>query len=266
MELQDFYRSKVLDNQVRLAEAFQMTFQRLLAAHDAVDDARMTMELFLHWEQSHVRRSRVSGMTSETEDIPLVDAPKSVTSLAHVRNLICTDYSLEILEERRLEDETFLHLKASSATQPELRGWAMAAKGRSTFLKIERPFALELYFYMIRFDKFSIHDPMALNSLVLHVLRHRADTAFAGNPGDVKEQMFLEGHRQPYYQLRFRHGPRRASFWKGVHDRIKSHKWNQIRQDQLASASAPLSEDFIFVDMINPIQVSFQVSFWADAR
>jgi len=51
VELQDFYRSSKGDLPVRLEEAFRETLQRDVRAHDAVEDARMTMELYLAWSR-----------------------------------------------------------------------------------------------------------------------------------------------------------------------------------------------------------------------
>eukprot|EP00930_Biecheleria_cincta_P039844 TRINITY_DN27346_c0_g1_i1.p1 TRINITY_DN27346_c0_g1~~TRINITY_DN27346_c0_g1_i1.p1 ORF type:complete len:644 (-),score=83.71 TRINITY_DN27346_c0_g1_i1:88-1965(-) len=50
VELQDFYRTKVKDQTARLKEAFRAMLQRDEHAHDAMQDAKMTMELYLAWD------------------------------------------------------------------------------------------------------------------------------------------------------------------------------------------------------------------------
>lgn len=47
VELQDYFRSANGDRLVRLEEAFKELFQRSADAHDSVEDAKMTMELYL---------------------------------------------------------------------------------------------------------------------------------------------------------------------------------------------------------------------------
>ncbi|CAK9024123.1 unnamed protein product [Durusdinium trenchii] len=276
VELQDFYRSRKWDNQVRLAEAFHCTFRRLLEAHDSVADAKMTMELFLHWEQSHARRPQIYGLSSEApKSHPLLDHSMR-KEVAEVAGLQQKGYRLEILEESHQDGDTFLLVKACAAdpTQPDLKGWVSFSKGRSVFLKIQRPFALELYFYMVRFDGFSSTDRTIINEVILQVLRHRAETDFAGHPGDIKEQMGTDGHQGrppasgPYYQLRFRQQHRRASFWKGVHDRIKAHRGNAV-WDQGGAWSATFSvndESVLKVQLVQPVQIIFKAQFWAEAR
>ena len=274
VELQDFYRSKALDQQVRLTEAFQHTFQHLLAAHDSVADARMTMELFLHWEQSHIKRSRVHLAPEAPRDHPLleVQGPQKVAEIATLQR---QGYTLEVLEERRQEAETFFIVRAFNPLKPEepnLYGRVLFCKGRSLLLKVQRPFALELYFYIIRFDNFSVCERAAINEVILQILRQRADTDFAGNPGDVKEQMNVEGtngRSQPlFYQLRFRQRHRRASFWKGVQDRIKAHKHNSVWQDQgRPQAASGVNESTAYhVQLAKPSHVCFTATLWAEPR
>lgn len=272
VELQDFYRAKVLDNHVRLTEAFQYTFQRLLEAHDSVADAKMTMELFLHWEQSHVKKSRASLAPEASKDHPLLDV-QGARALAKVATLQRQGYAFEVLEERRKEDETFCILKAFNPMKPDepnIYGRVLSCKGRSVFLTVQRPFALELFFYIIRFDSFSQCERTTINEVILHILRQRADTNFAGNPGDVKEQMNVEGSRHhPFYQLRFRQRHRRASFWKGVQDRVKMHRNNSIWQDQSKSTQvvSGLNENCVFHAQLEPpSQIRFTARFWAEPR
>lgn len=51
VELQDFFRTSHGDLPLRLAEAFRHVLQRTVHAHDAVEDARMTMELYTAWHR-----------------------------------------------------------------------------------------------------------------------------------------------------------------------------------------------------------------------
>ena len=48
-ELTDYYRTAKTNSKCQLSEAYNFTFARDLSAHNAGDDARMTMELYKHW-------------------------------------------------------------------------------------------------------------------------------------------------------------------------------------------------------------------------
>ena len=48
-ELTDYYRTAINRNKCQLSEAYNFVFGRQLSAHDAGDDAQMTMELYKHW-------------------------------------------------------------------------------------------------------------------------------------------------------------------------------------------------------------------------
>jgi len=47
--LTDYYRTDINRNKCQLSEAYNFIFARRLSAHDAGDDAQMTMELYKHW-------------------------------------------------------------------------------------------------------------------------------------------------------------------------------------------------------------------------
>lgn len=79
VELQDFFRTRKKDQPVRLKEAFRAVFQRDGQAHDAIDDAKMTMELYLTWH-SQGRQS----VRYETDDVIL-----TITSISANAGLSC---------------------------------------------------------------------------------------------------------------------------------------------------------------------------------
>eukprot|EP01065_Artemidia_motanka_P031567 TRINITY_DN3798_c3_g3_i1.p1 TRINITY_DN3798_c3_g3~~TRINITY_DN3798_c3_g3_i1.p1 ORF type:complete len:472 (+),score=160.19 TRINITY_DN3798_c3_g3_i1:46-1461(+) len=215
VELQDFYRSGVRDRPVRLAEAHRFIFQREHDAHDAIDDARMTMELYLHWVKQG--RPQVQVHTIGRDPIPVHTQPRTDSPVVANRGGGAAAVG-HMLGEMNVGEghaqATWLRVSLKE-TPSGHRGdsWVLLRQGKTDLCRVVRPFPVDLHFFQIQFEEFA-------SDCDLEVLWTALRPRHATGDGVAESTARGAGAQVKSYSLKFRDRCTRDAYWGDVRERF----------------------------------------------